>query len=177
MIHYPNFLDEDIAGEQAQILQRAYDFFYGLIGQEYPFNGEKIEIIFDPSIGDVSWSGNPIRMGLDSGVFEGKIMPPEPAFFHELVHNFTIKDRTSVAKYVDINGAITEALADLFTNYFRYEELKYSKDSIPYWLNKLQEYKSKDIDPYSLDWGPHKNAQPFMMSIFFYISERYDWDI
>lgn len=177
IIHYPNFVDEEIAKEQAKILQQAYDFYYDLIGQEYPYNGEIINIIFDSSRGNTSSSGNPIIMGLDSGIFDGRILPPEPAFFHELVHNFTIKDRTNVAKYVDINGAITEAFADLFTNYFRYEELKYSRGSITHWFNTLKEYESKETDPYSLDWGPHKDAQPFIGSIFYYISEKYGWEV
>jgi len=126
-------------------------------------------------------------MGLDSGIFDGRIIPPEPAFFHELVHNFTLRDRASVAKYVDINGAITEAFANIFTYYFVYENIKYSEYAVDNWLsdgkrvayerNKLKEYESKKTDPYSLDWGAHKDAQPYIRSIFFYISEKYGWDV
>ncbi len=176
-IYYPDFIDEKDAREQARILQEAYDFYYDLIGQEYPFNGRKIEIIFDSSRGNTSSSGNPIIMGLDSGIFDGRILPPEPAFFHEIVHNFTMGARTSVAKYVDINGSIEEAFADLFTYYFRHERLKYSNSEVTSWLNKLKEYESKQTDPYSLDWGAHKDAQPYMSSILFYISEKYGWDV
>ena len=183
-IHYPEFVDEEVKKEQARILQQAYDFYFQLIGQEYPFSGSKIEIIFDSSLVNVSYSGNPIRMGTDSGIFDGKILPPEPAFFHELVHDFTIQDRTSVAKYVDINGAITEAFADLFTYYFAHEELKYSKDDIyryagwaAYCRNTLKEYETKKIDPYSLNWGAHKDAQPYICSTLFYLSEKYGWDV
>lgn len=184
IIHYPDFIDEKVAKEQATILQEAYDFYYDLIGRECPFNGRKIEIIFDSSLGNISYAGNPIRMGTDSGIFDGRILPPEPAFFHEMVHDFTTGDRTSVAKYVDINGAITEAFADLFAYYFAHEELKYSKDDINRWdefatgwRNKLNEYESKEIDPYSLNWGPHKDAQPYVNSIFFHVSEKYGWDV
>jgi hypothetical protein len=183
-IHYPEFVEEETAKDQAKILQQAYDFYYNLIGQEYPYNGDRINIIFDSSLGYVSHAGNPITMGADSGIFDGKMLPPEPSFFHEIVHDFTTSDRASVAKYVDINGAITEAIADLFTFYFAHEKLKYSQDDVNRYTqweisfrNLLSEYETNKTDPYILDWGGHKDAQPFICSIFFFISEKYGWEV
>jgi hypothetical protein len=94
-----------------------------------------------------------------------------------LVHDFTTRDRASVAKYVDINGAITEAFADLFTYYFRSEKLEINEAVTNYFLNTLKEYEGKNTDPFSLNWGAHQDAQPFICSIFFFISEKYGWDV
>jgi len=63
IIYFPDFVDQREARSQAYILQHAYDFSCDLTGGEYPFNGRKIEIFFDAALGNISYAGNPIRMG------------------------------------------------------------------------------------------------------------------
>jgi len=186
VIFYPDFVSYEDAKNSAQALHQAYEFFYHLIGDERPLRGTKIWILFNPFWKEISKDNNPIRMGGDSGIYEGRVVPPEVPFFHELVHVFTTGDKTKAAGWVDINGAFSEALANLFSYHFAVSVLEYDVASpaklgrygMPdRWLGSIHKYQNIGIDPYSLDWGPHRSAQPYLEAMLFVISEEHGWDI
>lgn len=182
-IYYPSFIPLLQAAEQARILQFAYNSYRDVIGGELPFGGETIYVVFNP-FWDFSAAGPCIRMGQDSGIYEGRVVPPDGAFYHELVHDFTSGTSTNAAAFVDINGAFTEALANLLMYWYGHEILRYSPEDIAhydniaiYWRSLLYIYEQNHLDPYSLNWEAHNSAQPYLEAMLFYISETYGWQI
>jgi len=184
IINYPDFLDRSEANKQAEILQKAYDTYLALFGKEVPYGGSKITINFDPKLGDVSYAGNPIRMGTDSQIFSGRVNPPTGAYYYILVADFTVSSQTQAARYIDLNSAMTAAFADLFAYYFGHEVLQYSAADIQWYdgiradrLDRLAAYESQKIDPYSLEWKHHTDPHYYFEGMLFRVSDQCGWGV
>jgi len=148
-INYPDFLDPKEASKQADILQKAYDAYLALFGKEVPYSGKKVTINFDPELKDISYAGNPIRMGTDSEIFSGRVNPPNGAYYYLLVLDFTLDGGTQATRYIGLNSAMAAAFADYFAYYFGHEVLQYSAADIQWYdgiranrLDRLAAYES-----------------------------------
>jgi hypothetical protein len=186
VIFYPDTLSLDDATQSAIILGDAYEFYHDLIG-EYGFKGNRIYIVFNPLLKDYGADSNPIRM--DGDYVKGKrfvrmdlgLLPPHPDFFHELVHSCFA--RTKANGWISLNGAFGEAFANLFTYYFGHEILQYSPAltheyelyAQGRWRDALQEYEASQMNPYSLDWGPHRSAQQYLEGMLSNIADKHGW--
>ena len=184
MINYPDFLDRNEANKQAGILQNAYDTYLALFGEEYPYGGEKITINFDPELKDISYAGNPIRMGTDSEIFSGRVNPPNGAYYYLLVLDFTLGGGTEAACYIDLNKAMAAAFADFFAYYYAHEVLQYSPEDLQGWesyrtsrLNQLASYESQEIDPYTLEWKHHTDPHYYFEGMLFHVADKCGWGI
>lgn len=181
-VYYPEvagWFTVENAQRNAAIMEQFYRFARDVV-DEAPFHGGKISIAFF-KYRHVSMAGQIVRMGVLGE--EGNLFPPSWAFYHELAHDFTGYDgpgrmRTSTAGYVNINIAFGEAIANLFAYYFD-STFKYDTRSVremnSFWKSKLQEYESKKIDPYALNWHGHNEDQRYLEAMLFHISERYSW--
>jgi hypothetical protein len=184
IVNYPDFLDPKEASKQADILQKAYDAYLALFGREIPYGGKKITINFDPESKDVSYAGNPIRMGTDSQIFSGRVNPPTGAYYYILVADFTVGSQTQAARYIDLNSAMMAAFADYFAYYFGHEVLQYSAADVQGWdgyradlLNRLAAYESQKIDPYSLEWKHHTDPHYYFEGMLFRVSDKCGWGV
>lgn len=183
-INYPDFLDRDEANKHAEILQQAYGTYLELFGGEPPYGGAKITINFDPELEDISYAGNPIRMGTDSQIFTGRLNPPHGSYYYILVLDFTLAGGTQAAGYIDLNSAMGAAFADLFAYYFGHEVLKHSADDTQDYdrvralrLDQLAVYEAQKIDPYSLEWKHHTEAHYYFSGMLLRVSEQCGWGV
>jgi len=183
-INYPDFLDRNEANKQAEILQKAYDAYLALFGKEAPYGGKKITINFDRELKDISYAGNPIRMGTDSEIFSGRVNPPAGAYYYLLVFDFTLAGGTQAARYIGLNSAMAAAFADYFAYYFGHEVLKYSAADIQWYdgiradrLDRLAAYESQKIDPYSLEWKHHTDPHYYFEGMLYRVSDKCGWGV
>jgi len=182
-IYYPEvvgwFTQED-AQKNAAIAEQFYSFAREVI-DEKPFHGEKISIAFF-KYRSMSMAGQTVRMGILTE--EGKLFPPNWAFYHELAHDFSSNDgepqrpRTSTAAYLDINIAFEETMAWMFAYYFdsthQYDTARVEQQK-SYWKAKLEEYENRKVNPYTLNWHGHNADQQYLEAMLFHISETNGW--
>lgn len=180
-IYYPEVLGWftiENAQKNAAIAEQFYDFAQEVV-DERPFHGEKISVAFF-KYRSMSMAGQAVRMGTLTD--EGRLFPPSWTFYHELTHDFTGLDgsrpRTSTAGYINMNIAFGETIAWMFAYYFdstfKYTP-RYVRRMESFWRSKLQEYETKKVSPYGLNWHGHNEDQQYLEAMLFNVSDTYGW--
>ena len=174
----PGWFTLEHAQKNAAIAEQFYSFARDVV-DEAPFHGGKIAIAFF-KYRSMSMAGQMIRMGILTE--EGRLFPPFWTFYHEMAHDFTGLDgdrpRTLTAGYINMNIAFGETIANLFACYFdstfKYTP-RYEGRMESFWRSKLQEYETKKINPYALNWHGHNEDQQYLEAMLFNVSDTYGW--
>jgi hypothetical protein len=198
IIDYPDFVDRAEAQKQADTLQKGYEIFLSIFafGGEKPYDGIKTNIVFDPKADHSSADRHliTISLALIDVLKNGYVNPPDPTYFHEMVHVFEWAELYARRFYLfHMFGGVNESFAELLKCHPDVIALLESNAGVKAHCDALLNgidakspedtlayYEAQKIDPYALDWGTHPpvpNGEMYFMQMLARVSYTAGWDV